>query len=75
MVACVVQIDYFVVVIVALRILICDAFCPNLMMMHAKRRYHTLTQGIEQLKHSLRTIATTNKFATNITSSVKCCDH
>ena len=26
MVACVVQIDYFVVVIVALRILICDAF-------------------------------------------------
>ena len=29
MVACVIQIDYFVVGIVALRILICDAFLPQ----------------------------------------------
>ena len=41
------RIDYFVVGIYAFRIIDLRCFyCPNLIKMHAKRRYHALTQGI-----------------------------
>ena len=53
------------------------SLCRNFMTMHAKRRYHVLTQ-------SIRTIKTFNKYKKvlllinlpqNTKSDVKCCDH